>query len=114
MRAHGSRSQQEPAANRDQNIDNVINANIGRSGARRGNNLSHRSRLRGENEAFLHPLLFRLDCDLWNLHGLLSISYAGHYHSCKCIINGLLQWERGNQVDFWMLSFGCLSEAPNR
>jgi len=49
-----------------------------------------------------------------NLHGLLSISYAGHYHSCKCVINALLQWERGNQVDFWMLSFGCLSEAPNR
>ena len=45
MRAHGSRSQQEPVANGDLNIDNIINANIGGFGARYGNDLSRRSRL---------------------------------------------------------------------
>ena len=79
--------------------------------------------------AFLHPLLFRLDFGFWELAwcpgaaeqplrvlalqvGPMKISYAGHYHSC--MINGFVQTERGKKVDFWMLSFGCLSEAPNR
>ena len=83
MRAHGSRSQQEPVANGDLNIDNIINANIGGSGARHGNDLSLRSRL-GEDRVFLYPFLFRLDFGLSEkLHGVLvqpsSLYVSSHY-----------------------------------
>ena len=102
MRTHESQSQQEPVANEDLDIDNIINANIGGSGARHGNDLSLRSRL-GEDRVFLYPFLFRLDFGLWELAwcpgalrvpaihvDLMEISYAGHYHSCICMINGFL------------------------
>ena len=83
MRTHESQSQQEPVANEDLDIDNIINANIRGSGARHGNDLSLRSRL-GEDRVFLYPFLFRLDFGLSEkLHGVLvqpsSLYVSSHY-----------------------------------
>jgi len=58
---------QEPVVNGDLDIDNIINATIGGSGARHGNDLSRRNWLGGEDRVFQHPLLFRLDFGLWEL-----------------------------------------------
>ena len=79
MRTHESQSQQEPVANEDLDIDNIINANIRGSGARHGNDLSRRNRLGGEDRSFQHPLLFRSISVSGNLRGILVLHVSSQY-----------------------------------